>query len=116
MAFTVSPPQPCRRARGRWACRGRGPSCAPHGRSGVARGQRRRRKSRGVACLFSWALFNQTWSVAGIVIHRPGIGKRTVELLKVRPAAHEPTENVEARHVMTALTNPSSDAAERKVG
>src|SRR5690606_19031095 len=38
---------------------------------------------------FSWALLKETRGIAGIVIHRPGVGKRAVRFSKEQPPAGE---------------------------
>src|ERR1700723_226412 len=49
-----------------------------------------------------------------IVIHRPAVGQRAVDALKVIPAPCESAKNVSLRDIVAALTHSSGDSPQRQ--
>jgi len=114
--FTVFPPPLCLRARCKRACRVRGRFCARSAPRAGARGPPPPQTSCSYACRSSLSrfCFQQFRFVAGIIIHRPHIRQRFVSGLEILPASIESSQHSHARHVVSTLFHPRSDATQRQ--
>src|SRR5436189_297589 len=70
-------------------------------------GQHLRRVSSALAMAFlcSWSLVGQFWPFAGIIVNPPQVCQRSIELLKVQPAAAESPDYFGLGNIVAALTH-----------
>ena len=85
---------------------------------GVKRAPHQRQSSAvGLASLAlsaSSTFLQQLRRASRIVIHRPAVGQRAVDALKVIPAPYESANNVSRWNIVTALTHSSGDSPQRQ--
>jgi len=112
--FTAFRLRPCRPSKCRSVCHAYGQSCARPLRHAAARG----RLPRRILCWFvvlvfvSLGSFQQLCDSSGVIIHAPGVGQKTIVLIKIFPAARKSPKHIGSGDVMPALPYPRGDASQ----
>src|ERR1700722_14704684 len=110
--------RPCPFPKRKSACRTFAQFSARPLRNGVKRAPRLWQSSAfGLASLalsVSLTFLQQLRRASRIVIHRPAVGQRGVDALKVIPAPYESANNVSLWNIVPALTHSSGDSPQRQ--
>lgn len=111
---TVFQRRPCHFSNSKPACRACARFCGRLWRRGAGRGRRRRLAVEFLYLLLfsSRTLLQDSWLVVRIIIHGPLVGQKTVNILEVQPTASEAPDNIDSRHIVAALFDSRSDAAQ----